>query len=270
MGFEAPPALAIEGLCVRYGERPALENVALTVRQHEILGLAGRRGAGKSTLLKSVLMLLAPHAGTIRVFGAPHHLAGSRTRLAYLPERFQPPGHLSGHDFVRLTLAFHGRPAKRARTALMAEQVELDPAALNRQIRGYAKSLIQKLGLLAIMLTDLPFLVLDEPLSGLDPGARRLLKRQLAAYRARGRTILLGARIPSDHEALCDRVAVLERGRLCDLGAPDELKARHRAATLASALVAATADPPREPARRSAAEASHLADPDLAGGAAVN
>ena len=240
---EAPPALAIEGLCVRYGDRSALEDVALTIRQHEIFGLMGRRGAGKSTLLKSVLMLLAPHAGTIRVFGAPHHLVDIRSRLAWLPQRFQPPGHLSGYDFVRLTLAFHGRPAKRTRMAVMAEQVDLDPAALDRPIRCYAKGTAQKLGLLAIMLADLPLLVLDEPLSGLDPAARRLLKRQLMAYRARGRTVLLSAQIPSDHEELCDRVAVLDRGGVRDLGSPDELKARYRAATLTGAFIAATGQP---------------------------
>jgi ABC-2 type transport system ATP-binding protein len=235
MASEAPPALALEALWVRYGDRSALEDVTLAIRQHEILGLMGRQGAGKSTLLKAVLMLVAPHGGTIRV-GNGHHSAAIRSRLAWLPQRFQPPGHLSGHDFVRLTLAFHGRSAKRAQTAVMAEQIELDPAALDRPIRGYAKGMTQKLGLLAAVLTDLPVLVLDEPLSGLDPDARRLLKRQLAAYRARGRTVLLGAQIPSDHDGLCDRVAVLHRGRLRYVGSPADLEARHNAPTLASAF----------------------------------
>jgi ABC-2 type transport system ATP-binding protein len=238
MVCEGPPALAIEGLCVRYGDRFALEGVTLGVRQHAVVGLMGRSGAGKSTLLESVLMLVAPHAGAIRVFGAPHHLAESRSGVAWLPQRFQPPGHLSGHDFVRLRLALHGRPARRARTALLAEQLELDPAALDRPLRSYAKGMAQKLGLLATLLADLPLLVLDEPLSGLDPAARRLLKGQLAAYRARGRTLLLSAQIPSDHEELCDRVAVLDRGRLRYLGSPADLESRHRAPTLASAFLA--------------------------------
>jgi ABC-2 type transport system ATP-binding protein len=238
MSAPAANAIEIEGLGIVHGDRPAVVDVSFAIRQHEIFGLMGRSGAGKSSLLKSVVMPDALHDGTIRVFGESRHAAGSRSRLAYLPQRFQPPGHLRGHDFVRLTLAFHGQRAKRGRTALLATQFELDPAALDRPIRSYAKGMAQKLGLLATLLADLPLLVLDEPLSGLDPAARRLLKRQLAAYRARGRTVLLSAQIPSDHEGLCDRVAVLHRGRLRYLGSPADLEARQDAPTLASAFLA--------------------------------
>ena len=238
MTSDAPPALAIEGLTVRYGHTSALDDVTLAIRQHEILGLMGRSGAGKSTLLKAALMLLSPHAGSVRVLGEPHRAPGPRSRIPCLPQRFRPPGHLLGHDYVRLTLAFYGRQAKRPQTAILAEQLELDPAVLDRPIRSYAKGMVQKLGLLATLLTDLPLLVLDEPLSGLDPGARRMAKRRLLDYRARGRAILLSSSIPSDHDELCQRVAVLHRGRLRYLGSPADLEARHDAPTLASALLA--------------------------------
>lgn len=238
MTSEPPYAIEIRGLSTRYGSTSALEDVTLAVRQHETLGLMGRRGAGKTSLLKSVLMLVTPHAGTVRVFGEPHQPPRSRFPLAYLPERFRPPGHLSGHDFVGMTLALHGRQVKRSQTALLAEQMELEPAALNRPIQGYSKGMAQKLGILATLITDLPLLILDEPLSGLDPNARRLVKRQLAAYQARGRTIVLSSPIPSDHEDLCDRVAVLHERRLRYVGTLGELKKRHSAPTLASAFLA--------------------------------
>jgi ABC-2 type transport system ATP-binding protein len=234
----AGPAIEIDRLRTGYGEAAVLEDITLTVCRDEIFGLLGLNGAGKTSLLKSILMLAAPQAGTVRLFDDPHHQASARSRVGYLPERFQPPGHLSGHDFVRLTLAFYGRRAKRARTAALAEQLELEPSALRRPIRDYPKGMAQKLGLLALLLTDLPLLVLDEPMSGLDPKARLLVKRHLAAYRARGRTILLSSHIPADHDQLCDRIAILRRGRLGYVGAPGELLARHRAPTLESAFLA--------------------------------
>jgi ABC-2 type transport system ATP-binding protein len=239
----AGPAIEIDRLRTRSGAASVLEDISLTVCREEIFGLLGLNGAGKTSLLKSILMLANPEAGTVRLFGEPHHRAGARARLAYLPESFQPPGHLSGHDFIRLTLAFYGGRARRAQTAALAEQLELEPSALRRPIRDYAKGMAQKLGLLALLLTDLPLLVLDEPMSGLDPKARLLVKRHLAAYRARGRTILLSSPIAADHDQLCDRIAILHRGRLCYVGAPGELQARQRAPTLESAFVAAIEGP---------------------------
>lgn len=234
----------IEGLWTRYGEATVLEDITLTVRAAEIFGVLGLDGAGKTSLLKSVLMLLKPEAGEVRLFGEAHHHPSARSRVAYLPERFQPPGHLSGYDFIGLTLAFHGCRVRRARIAALAEEVELEPNGLRRPIRGYPKGMAQKLGLLAMLLTDRPLLILDEPMSGLAPKARRLLKQQLAACRARGRTILLSSPVPADHDWLCDRIAILHRGRLAYVGTPEEIQTRHGAPTLGSAFLAAI-EPPR-------------------------
>jgi len=239
----AGPAIEIDRLRIDHGGAAVLQDVTLTVARDETFGLLGLNGAGKTSLLKSILMLAAPQAGAVRLFGEPHQLASARSRLAYLPERFQPPGHLPGYDFVRLTLAFYGRRAKRAKTAALAEELELEPSALRRPIREYPKGTPQKLGLLALLLTDLPLLVLDEPMSGLDPRARLLVKRHLAAYAARGRTILLSSHVPADHDQLCDRIAILHRGRLGYVGAPGALQGRHGAPTLESAFLAAIEGP---------------------------
>jgi len=245
-----PPAIGIEHLATRYGPTQVLSEITLDVLAGETLGLIGLNGAGKTTLLKSVLMLVRPCAGSVRLFGADHADPASRAQLAYLPERFQPPGDLAGHDFVRLTLAFHRRRVSRASAALLAEDLDLDPMALPRPIRGYSKGMTQKLGLLATLLTDRPLLILDEPMSGLDPKARIRLKRQLAAYRARGRTIFMSSQILADHDELCDRVAVLHQGRLGYVGSPAALKERQRAATLETAFLAEIERP--EPARAAA------------------
>jgi ABC-2 type transport system ATP-binding protein len=239
----AGPAIEIDRLATRCGGALMLEDITLTVRRREIFGLLGQSGAGKTSLLKSILLLESAHAGTIRLFGAPHDAASARSRLAYLPQSFQPPGHLTGRDFVRLTLAFYGGQAQRARIAAQAEQLELDPSVLRRPVRAYAKGMVQKLGLLALFLTDVPLLLLDEPMSGLDPATRILFKQELAADRARGRTILVSAHIPADHEQLCDRIAILHQGRLGYVGTPAELRARTGAPTLASAALAITRAP---------------------------
>jgi ABC-2 type transport system ATP-binding protein len=238
-----PPAIAIEGLCARYGRTQVLHGITLTVQPGETLGLMGLNGAGKTTLLKSILMLVTPFAGTVRLFGEAHEAPSSRARLAYLPERFQPPGHLTGQDFVRLSLAFYQLKASRNATALLAEELDLDPLALTRPIRNYSKGMAQKLGLLATLLTDRPLLVLDEPMSGLDPKARIRLKRQLGAYRARGRTIFMSSHILADHDELCDRVAVLHQGRLGYVGSPAGLKESQGAPTLETAFLAAIERP---------------------------
>jgi ABC-2 type transport system ATP-binding protein len=238
-----PDAIAIAGLCSRYGRTDVLEDITLSVHQGEILGLIGLNGAGKSTLLKSILMLVVPAAGSVHLFGHAHDQPSSRARLAYLPEKFQPPSHLSGHDFVRLSLAFYRHRVRRAGVCGLAEELDLDPAALRRPIRSYSKGMAQKLGILATLLTDRSLLILDEPMSGLDPKARILLKRQLVAARAHGRTIFMSSHILADHDELCDRVAVLHRGRLGYVGSPAGLKESQGAPTLETAFLAAIEGP---------------------------
>jgi ABC-2 type transport system ATP-binding protein len=238
-------AIEIAGLCSRYGRTDVLEDITLNVRQGEILGLIGLNGAGKSTLLKSILMLVVPTAGVVHLFGVAHDQPSSRAQLAYLPEKFQPPSHLCGHDFVRLSLAFYRQRVTRAVACLKAEELDLDPAALRRPIRSYSKGMAQKLGILATLLTDRPLLMLDEPMSGLDPKARILLKRQLVEARARGRTIFMSSHILADHDELCDRVAVLHQGRLGYVGSPAGLKESQGAPTLETAFLAAIERPRR-------------------------
>ena len=248
IGRPQAAAIEIQGLCTRYGPTEVLHRISLTVQPGETLGLIGLSGAGKTTLLKSILMLVAPAAGSVTLFGAAHDAPGSRAQLAYLPERFQPPGHLTGRDFLRLSLAFHGRKASAAATAALAAELELDPLALRRPIRSYSKSMAQKLGLLATLLTERPLLILDEPMSGLDPKARARLKQQLAAYRGRGRTIFMSSHVLADHDGLCDRVAVLHQGGLGYIGPPAELKQRWQAATLEAAFLAEIERPDLAPA----------------------
>ncbi len=181
----------------------------------------------------------------MRLFGVPHERPASRVWLAYLPERFQPPGHLTGQAFVRLSLAFYRLTADPAATAALAAALDLEAQALARPIRSYSKGMAQKLGLLATLLADRPLLILDEPMTGLDPKARIGLKRELVRQRERGHAILVSSHELAGLDELSDRVAVLHQGRLCYLGAPAELKRREQTPTLETAVLAAI-----EPASR--------------------
>jgi ABC-2 type transport system ATP-binding protein len=238
-----PEAIEIRDLSSGYGGTDVLGDITLNVHEGEILGLIGLNGAGKTTLLKSILMLVVPSAGSVHLFGQAHDRPSSRARLAYLPEKFQPPSHLCGHDFVRLSLAFYRQRVRRAVVCGLAEDIDLDPAALRRPIRSYSKGMAQKLGIVATLLTGRPLLILDEPMSGLDPKARILLKRQLMAAHAQGRTVFMSSHILADHDELCDRVAVLHEGRLGYVGSPAGLKESQGAPTLETAFLAAIERP---------------------------
>lgn len=223
----AAPALAVAGLAAGYGRQAVLDGVDLTVAPGEILGLVGLNGAGKTTLLKAMLDLHFVTAGRVEVFGTPHTDPASRRHLAFLPERLAPAPALKGREWLRLTLAPYGRGWDRAAADRMCRSLALDPAALDRRVATYSKGMAQKLGLASALLARRPLLVLDEPLSGLDPLARERLKETLRAERANGTALCFSSHILADVDALCDRVAVLHAGRIAFAGTPAELCARH-------------------------------------------
>ena len=230
-------ALTVDRVTTRYGKHVVLEDVSLAVAQGEIFGLIGLNGVGKTTLIKSILTLVKPAAGTVRIFGQDHMKPASRAKLAYLPEKFQPPPLLSGAEFIRFSLSYYGLPFERAAVDAMAVDLGLEPDALDKRVGVYSKGMSQKLGLLATFMTGLPLLMLDEPMSGLDPKARILLKDQIDAYRVRGNTVFLSSHILADLDEMCDRVGVLHGGGLAYDGTPAELKRREGTASLERAFL---------------------------------
>jgi len=218
---EALP-LAVSGLSAGYGRKIVIRDIELAVQPGEIVGLIGLNGAGKSTLIKSILGLTRM-TGQASLFGVPSGPAASRSRLAYLPERFQPSPTLKGWEFLSVTLRYYGLPVDRDAARDLCLGLDLDPEALDRAGRGYSKGMGQKLGLLATLLTGLPLLILDEPMSGLDPRARIKLKDRLLDYRAAGHTIFFSSHILADIEEICDRITVMHEGRLIFTGPPQDL-----------------------------------------------
>ena len=234
-----PPALEIDHLTKRYGKLPVLESLTLSVTRGECFGLVGMNGAGKTTLIKCLLDFCDIDGGEIRVFDVPHRETRARRPLAYLPESFLPPHSLTGRDFVKYMLALREQPYNEAVTRAMCAALDLDVQALDRQARNYSKGMTQKLGLAAGFLSQAELFVLDEPMSGLDPKARALLKRQFALLKLAGKTLFFSSHVLADVEEICDRMAILHAGQLRFVGTPAECRAQYQADTLESAYLAA-------------------------------
>lgn len=217
-------ALSIRNTDIAYGKTRVIHGLSLDIAEGETFGLMGLNGAGKTTLIKSILGLREPQSGHIDVFGQDRMLASSRSRYAYLPERFDPPWFLKGIEFLRFSLSLYKTPFNNNAVRDAAGALALDPAALDRRVQTYSKGMRQKLGLLGTILTGSGLLILDEPMSGLDPRARAGVKDMLLETRRQGRTIFLSSHILADMDEICDRVGVLHNGHLLYAGSPAGLK----------------------------------------------
>ena len=236
----------------------AVSDLSLRIPRGEVLGLLGPNGSGKSTTIKMVLGLLRPTAGTVRVFGLPSAHPSVRARIGYLPEVSTLYRHLTPRE----TLGFFGalfdlpRAERRRRTDELLRMVGLEEAA-DRAVGEFSKGMARRVGLAQALVNDPDFIVLDEPTSGLDPIGRHQVKTLVRQLAARGKTILLSSHLLSEVADVCDRVAVLYRGRLQATGRIDDLLARRQSirltfpapdeaalARLASAVEAETGAPP--------------------------
>ncbi|NYE60465.1 ABC-2 type transport system ATP-binding protein [Duganella sp. 1224] len=235
------PALRFQHVVKRYGTATVLHGVDLELRAGECFGLVGVNGAGKTSLIKCLLDFCALDGGGIDIFGQPHHRPAARQPLGFLPERFTPPYYLTGADFIRYLLTLQGLPYQPDAVAAMLAALDLDQDALKKTVRSYSKGMTQKLGLAACLLARKPLYVLDEPMSGLDPKARALLKAQLRALHRAGSTLFLTSHALADVDELCDRMAILHDGRIRFAGTPAECRARYSADTLEQAFLACIA-----------------------------
>ncbi len=214
----------INNVGVSYGPVRVLSGVTLGIRAGETFGLIGLNGAGKTSLIKSIIGLREQQEGTIKIYGQPPSDKNSRKRLSYLPERFEPAWFLRGAEFLKYSMRFHGaRPAANIFSE-SALKLELPEEALKRRVQTYSKGMRQKLGLIGAILTGCDLLVLDEPMSGLDPRARTHVKNMLRECRQSGKTIFLSSHILADMDEMCDRIAIMHEGQIKFVGTPQEFK----------------------------------------------
>ena len=220
----SPPALLVSGLSAGYGSRVVLRGASVRVEEGRTYGLIGLNGVGKTTLIKTVLGLKEAMAGEIQIFGCRNRDSASRQRISFLPERFDPPWFLTGGEFICFASSLYGRTVEAADIGNLCVSLALDPAAIPHKVQSYSKGMRQKLGLMATVLTGCDLLILDEPMSGLDPLARSLVKDLLVRMKKEGRSILLSSHILADLDEICDEVSIIHDGCIAYTGTPAALR----------------------------------------------
>ncbi len=226
MGLSGRTALVVEtnGITKRYGsETVAVDGLDLAVRRGEVYGFLGPNGAGKTTTLRMLLGLIRPTSGTATVMGEP---PGSSEGLSRVGALVEAPGfypYLSGRDNLRVLAKYAGVPASRVDPVL--EQVGLSGRSAV-QFKKYSLGMKQRLGVAAALLKDPTLLILDEPTNGLDPEGMAEMRHLIRALGRGERTVLLSSHLLGEVEQICDRVGVIQGGRLVAQGTVAELRGR--------------------------------------------
>ncbi|MBS2029372.1 MAG: ABC transporter ATP-binding protein [Deltaproteobacteria bacterium] len=202
----------------------AVAAVSFQVEPNTAFGFLGPNGAGKTTTIKMLTGLIFPTAGRVTVLGGAPSDAAVRARFGYLPENPSFPDHLTGAEILRFACELLGLP--RARIAAEVERclalVDLKRAA-NLQVRKYSKGMVQRVGIAQALLGSPELVILDEPMSGLDPIGRRDIKDLILSLRREGKTVFFSTHIISDVEEICDDVAIIVNGKIARKGRVSDL-----------------------------------------------
>ncbi len=225
---ELPPSPAAwcSGVRKRYGRRVAVDDVGLTVGRGEVVGLLGPNGAGKTTLIKSLLGLVQPDAGEVRLLGRPASDPEARARVGYLPELFRYQPWLTASEVLALHVRLSGAEVSGEERRACLELVGLAERASDR-VGGFSKGMQQRLGLAVALVARPELVILDEPTSALDPIGRVDVRDLVLDLKARGIAVLLNSHLIGEVERVCDRVVILDRGRVAAAGTLPELLGRH-------------------------------------------
>src|SRR5215467_5045201 len=204
----------------------ALDDLSLSIDHGQIFGFLGANGAGKTTTLKLLMRLIFPTSGSARILGHDIGQIPMHARIGYLPENPYFYDYLTAREFLNYCDDLFGgdRASRARRTEELLTRVSLDQKSWDRQMRKFSKGMLQRVGLAQAIINDPEIVFLDEPMSGLDPVGRREVRDLIASLRDEGKTVFMCSHILSDIEVLCDRVAILKRGKLAQVGYLDELR----------------------------------------------
>lgn len=218
------PAILIESLTKDYGETRAVDGLSLAVQPGEVVGFLGPNGAGKSTTIRILLDLIRPTAGRAEILGHDCQEDGvaARQAMGYLPGDLRLYESWTGREVAEFIANLRKMGVADSEIGDLARRLDLD---LSRKVRAYSKGNRQKLGLLLALAHRPPVVVLDEPTAGLDPIRQRAVWKLLRERADAGAAVLFSSHVMSEVEAVCDRVAILRRGRLLTFGRVSELLA---------------------------------------------
>src|ERR1044072_2583044 len=204
----------------------ALDDLSLPIDEQQIFGFLGANGAGKTTTLKLLMRLIFPTSGSARILGHDIQDVRMHRRIGYLPESPYLYDYLTARELLEYCAELFGFPAaeRRKRAADLLARVKLDEKRWDTQLRKFSKGMLQRVGLAQSIVNDPEIVFLDEPMSGLDPVGRREVRDLIAALRDEGKTVFMCSHILSDIEVLCDREAILKKGKLAQVGYLDELR----------------------------------------------
>jgi ABC-2 type transport system ATP-binding protein len=217
------------------GDGAVLEDVNLSVNSGEIFGLVGLNGVGKTTLIKIILDLMDSDSGECLICGKSNRDPNSRDNIFYLPEKFQPSQNLRVIEFFRIFIEMNGTTLPKLEN--ICEKISLGKSVLNEKIGNLSKGMVQKIGLAASIIENKKLVILDEPMSGLDPKARIYLKNALLEYKKDGNSVFFSSHILSDIDEICDIIAVLHNSTIKFVGAPNEFKKNHDETSLERAFL---------------------------------
>jgi ABC-2 type transport system ATP-binding protein len=225
------PAIEIENLSKEYPfgflnlkKKTSLEGLNMQVETGEVFGFIGPNGAGKSTTIKLLVGLIFPTAGSARILGRPISDVEMHRDIGYLPEQPYFYDYLTAAELLDYFARFHDLTAadRKERVGRMLKKVGLETAG-RIQLRKYSKGMLQRVGLAQAILHDPKVVILDEPMSGLDPVGRREVRDIILEMKREGKTVMFSTHILPDAETLCDRVGVIVGGKLHGVGAPGTL-----------------------------------------------
>jgi ABC-2 type transport system ATP-binding protein len=205
-------------------KKTSLEDLTMQVEEREVFGFLGPNGAGKSTTIKLLMGIIFPTAGSARILGKPVSDVAMHRDIGYLPEQPYFYDYLTAAELLDYFARFHSFTAteRKERVQKMLKKVGLQTAG-KIQLRKYSKGMLQRVGLAQAILHDPKLVILDEPMSGLDPVGRREVRDIILELKNDGKTILFSTHILSDAETLCDRVGVIAGGKLRGIGAPGSI-----------------------------------------------